>query len=928
MATMAENFIAAGSETHPPMLEKGMYDSWKTRIMLYIRGKENGEMLRDSVEHGPYKFKSEITIKDTDGVSDIRREERLEDLKGDDKLRYDNDIKAIKILLLGLPINIYTLINHYQTANEISDRVKELMEGTEMTKYANLINDMNMIPMSMTTMQINTECVNHLQPEWSRFVTAAKQARDLYNSPPLQSYTPSVVQQTPTFQPDTKLAIPTFLPTDDQIASLNKAMIFLISAYSSKFPPTNNRLKTSFNPRTQATIQNDQVTVQNVQGENQPREFLADILEEIDDCEDLQLQATTNFKADHVDAYDSDYDDEATTNAIFMANVSLVDSLNDDTVSPRYDYDTLSEVPYYDTYHDSDVLNSNIQELGYIENIVSTNKSYDELKGNSDVISYTNYMLTIGDDADIYVPPILQKNDMMLSVIEQMKSQVENCNKKQLLINNNRLLEENIATDIMCTYLRSLNKVDNCGKFKSLDIVLLDLQESNKSLSELRKRFAKLKEYNITLDIAFQNHKEQMILNNHDTKNKQLLVKTINNQSVEINNLKVQVQDKLHVINELKHLLAQKTQCELPVFDFRIQKIEDENVSLAFQVSSLVKKREHIKVEYKNLYDSIKQTRAKMKVQTDSLQQELSDQISENNKLRAKLKGNFYESQTNHNGTSVNTMLSKPSTSGTKLYSVTLFPKSKELLVYVSASCPFTQSGNKKWAPATSHRKNNKPYIDASRTKQTIETITKEHIVKQNTRKTDNTILPSIGRVRSTNASRSKPKRNTKNDRIPQPSSRCKKNKVEAHHRKSKSSANKNNHVLDCNANDKNVALSKISDTICLSCNECLFSANHDACVFQYLKKMQKHKVAKFAKQKVKREWKPTGQIFKTVVVPPGHILTTTVIPVDAPCLKLIRRYANAWGSLSKPTIITECHPFNLHDFGFKICFRDEELPP
>ncbi|GJU91973.1 retrovirus-related pol polyprotein from transposon TNT 1-94 [Tanacetum coccineum] len=35
----------------------------------------------------------------------------------------------------------------------------------------------------------------------------------------------------------------------------------------------------------------------------------------------------------------------------------------------------------------------------------------------------------------------------------------------------------------------------------------------------------------------------------------------------------------------------------------------------------------------------------------------------------------------------------------------------QELLVYVSASCPFTQSGNEKWAPATSHKKNNKPYI-------------------------------------------------------------------------------------------------------------------------------------------------------------------------------------------------------------------------
>ncbi|GKC88270.1 hypothetical protein Tco_1148919 [Tanacetum coccineum] len=62
------------------------------------------------------------------------------------------------------------------------------------------------------------------------------------------------------------------------------------------------------------------------------QDFLADSLEETDDYKDHQLQATTNFKAEHVDAYDSDCDDEATTNAIFMENLSPVGSLNNDTV--------------------------------------------------------------------------------------------------------------------------------------------------------------------------------------------------------------------------------------------------------------------------------------------------------------------------------------------------------------------------------------------------------------------------------------------------------------------------------------------------------------------------------------------------------------------------------------------------------------------
>ncbi|GJS94739.1 hypothetical protein Tco_0801707 [Tanacetum coccineum] len=93
MATMAENVIAAGAENRPSMLEKGMYDSWKTHIWLYIKG--------------------------IDGATDEKCEQTVEDLSPIENTRYDCDIKATNILLLGLPDDIYTLINHYQTAKEI-----------------------------------------------------------------------------------------------------------------------------------------------------------------------------------------------------------------------------------------------------------------------------------------------------------------------------------------------------------------------------------------------------------------------------------------------------------------------------------------------------------------------------------------------------------------------------------------------------------------------------------------------------------------------------------------------------------------------------------------------------------------------------------------------------------------------------------------
>ncbi|GKA81272.1 retrovirus-related pol polyprotein from transposon TNT 1-94 [Tanacetum coccineum] len=48
--------------------------------------------------------------------------------------RYNADIRATNILLQGPPKDIYSLINHYTNAKDIWDNVKMLLEGSELTK--------------------------------------------------------------------------------------------------------------------------------------------------------------------------------------------------------------------------------------------------------------------------------------------------------------------------------------------------------------------------------------------------------------------------------------------------------------------------------------------------------------------------------------------------------------------------------------------------------------------------------------------------------------------------------------------------------------------------------------------------------------------------------------------------------------------------
>ncbi|GKF31984.1 hypothetical protein Tco_0101782, partial [Tanacetum coccineum] len=125
------------------------------------------------------------------------------------------------------------------------------------------------------------------------------------------------------------------------------------------------------------------------------------------------------------------------------------------------------------------------------------------------------------------------------------------------------------------------------------------------------------------------------------------------------------------------------------------QKLEDENVSLEFQVLNYAKENAHLKTTYKNLFDSINVTRAQTKIITDSLQDKLNDTIYENAKLRAQLFDKVSEQKDTTKGTSANTKFANQSTSGTKLYSVTPLPKTQvipKVFETIDLSKPFTSN--------------------------------------------------------------------------------------------------------------------------------------------------------------------------------------------------------------------------------------------
>ncbi|GKA33348.1 hypothetical protein Tco_0719715 [Tanacetum coccineum] len=122
--------------------------------------------------------------------------------------------------------------------------------------------------------------------------------------------------------------------------------------------------------------------------------------------------------------------------------------------------------------------------------------------------------------------------------------------------------------------------------------------------------------------------------------------------------------------------------------------------------------------------------------------------------------------------------------------------------------------------------------------------------------------------ISSTGASGSKPTSNTKNNRISQSSSSNKTNKVEDQSRSVKSRKNKKNRVskIKCNAYVMQSMLNANSKSVCAICNECLFDANHNKCILDYVHDVNVLFKSNLAKRKNKKQiWKPMGKVYTAI---------------------------------------------------------------
>nr|GEY55685.1 hypothetical protein [Tanacetum cinerariifolium] len=149
---MHNNITAAGSRDRPPMLAPGRYPQWRSRFLRYLN-------------------------------------------------------EAIHLILTGIGDDIYSTVDAFQTAQEMWEAIERLQQGESLniqdvktnlfwefrkftshngesmesyyTRFYKLMNEIIRNNLTVTTMQVNVQFFQQLQPEWSRFVMIVKKQHKL-----------------------------------------------------------------------------------------------------------------------------------------------------------------------------------------------------------------------------------------------------------------------------------------------------------------------------------------------------------------------------------------------------------------------------------------------------------------------------------------------------------------------------------------------------------------------------------------------------------------------------------------------------------------------------------------------------------------------------------------------------------------------------
>ncbi|GKB25507.1 hypothetical protein Tco_0864908 [Tanacetum coccineum] len=284
--------------------------------------------------------------------------------------------------------------------------------------------------------RVNTKFLKSLPPEWSKFMTDVKLVWDLHttNIDQLHAY---LGQHK--FHANEVHLMHERNSGDDPIDAINHMMSFLTvvgrqtslavgttrtytpGASGSNF--RKQRVVICYNCKGEGHMSNSAL---NLRG----NEMILGILE----GQATQTVITHNaaYQDDDLDAYDSDCDELNTAKVALMANLS------------HYGSDALAEVHNHDNMNNN-MINQAVQAMPSSEQSNVVNHSETKITSDSNIIPYSQYVIESQQAVVQNSNSSAQQDALILSVIEQLKTQVVNCTKINL---DNKCVNDTLTAEL------------------------------------------------------------------------------------------------------------------------------------------------------------------------------------------------------------------------------------------------------------------------------------------------------------------------------------------------------------------------------------------------------------------------------------------------------------------------------------------------
>nr|GEW91475.1 retrovirus-related Pol polyprotein from transposon TNT 1-94 [Tanacetum cinerariifolium] len=214
MTSLSNKAILSGADNRPPMLEKNMYDSWKSRIELYMLNRPNGRMILESVEqgmtvpHGNNVF--DYTIREKNGVNILKSTDEGPFQIGTVRETLAEGDEGALHLEKPFTTNMFGLQAHQRHAKHQDDHVQNAVEF---------------------------QVCNNMLPERGRFVTAVKLNKGLRDSNSNQLY--AYLKQNEAHANENKMMLDRFTQhTIDPLALMSNVSHQQYFLQSSTTPPS------------------------------------------------------------------------------------------------------------------------------------------------------------------------------------------------------------------------------------------------------------------------------------------------------------------------------------------------------------------------------------------------------------------------------------------------------------------------------------------------------------------------------------------------------------------------------------------------------------------------------------------------------------------------------------------------------------------